>query len=77
MVRETKRFKIDLQPMRRKQNTHYSNHLAEYLGQNIKTWASWNRLPITITDTTTAKMVVISKADWYNWQELIKLYRHL
>ena len=68
-----KRFKIELQPMKRKQNIHYSNHVIEYLNQNISFWSHWKRLPITITDNTTGKQLTIS--DCSNWRD--QLYEWL
>lgn len=36
--RTLKRFKIELQPMRKKQNVHYSNHIIDYINFNIRCW---------------------------------------
>lgn len=69
--RELKRFKIDLQPMKSKCNTHYSNHLVNYISFNIKSWANWDRLPITITDTTTNKQLTIHANEWNKWKEIV------
>lgn len=66
-----KRFKIELQPMKRKQNIHYSNHVIEYLNQNIRTWTNWGRLPITITDTTTNRQLTIHANEWIKWKEMV------
>ena len=66
-----KRFKIELQPMKRKQNIHYSNQIINYLNQNMKCWAHWNRLPITITDTTTNKQLTIHANEWIKWKEMV------
>lgn len=66
-----KRFKIELQPMKRKQNIHYSNQIINYLNQNMKCWAYWNRLPITITDTHTKKQITIHNEEWENWRIMI------
>jgi len=69
--RELKRFKIDLQPMKSKCNTHYTNHLVNYISFNIKSWANWDRLPITITDTTTNKQLTIHANEWIKWKEMV------
>ena len=69
--RELKRFKIELQPMMKKQNVHYSNHIINYVSFNIRCWVNWDRLPITITDTQTNKQIKISKSNWTNWKEMI------
>ena len=69
--RTLKRFKIELQPMRKKQNIHYSNHIINYLTFNIKTWANWDRLPITITDTQTNKQLTIHANEWIKWKEML------
>lgn len=69
--RTLKRFKIELQPMRKKQNVHYSNHLVNYISFNIKSWTNWGRLPITITDTTTNKQLTIHANEWIKWKEMV------
>lgn len=69
--RTLKRFKIELQPMKSKCNTHYSNHLVNYISFNIKSWANWGRLPITITDTTTNKQLTIHANEWIKWKEIL------
>lgn len=69
--RTIKRFKIELQPMMKKQNVHYSNHIINYVSFNIRCWVNWDRLPITITDTQTNKKIKISKSNWTNWKEMI------
>lgn len=69
--RELKRFKIELQPMRKKQNVHYSNHIINYVSFNIKCWANWNRLPITITDTQTNKQITIHANECVKWKEMV------
>ncbi len=74
MVKEEKRFKIDLQPMRRKHSPHYSNHLLDYLDSNIRIWYDWGRLPITITDTCSNKQITILNREWYNWREKVNAF---
>ena len=69
--RTLKRFKIELQPMRKKQNVHYSNHIINYVSFNIKCWANWNRLPITITDMQTNKQLTIHANEWIKWKEML------
>lgn len=69
--RTLKRFKIDLQPMKSKCNTHYTNHLVNYISFNIKSWANWDRLPIIITDTTTNKQLTIHANEWIKWKEMV------
>lgn len=69
--RTLKRFKINLQPMKSKCNTHYTNHLVNYISFNIKSWANWDRLPITITDTTTNKQLTIHANEWIKWKEMV------
>lgn len=69
--RTLKRFKIDLQPMKSKCNTHYTNHLVNYISFNIKSWTNWGRLPITITDTTTNKQLTIHANEWIKWKEMV------
>lgn len=69
--RTLKRFKIELQPMRKKQNVHYSNHIIDYINFNIKSWHAWDRLPITITDTTTNKQLTIHANEWIKWKEMV------
>lgn len=66
-----KRFKIELQPMKHKQNIHYSNKLIDYLNQNIRCWANWDRLPITITDTEENKKITINREEWFNWRKIV------
>ena len=66
-----KRFKIELQPMKRKHNIHYTNQIINYLNQNIKCWTYWDRLPITITDTHTKKQITIHNEEWENWRKII------
>ena len=69
--RTLKRFKIELQPMRKKQNIHYSNHIIDYVAFNIKCWRNWDRLPITITDTQTNKQLTIHANEWIKWKEML------
>lgn len=69
--RTLKRFKIDLQPMKSKCNTHYTNHLVNYISFNIKSWTNWGRLPITITDTTTNRQLTIHANEWDKWKEMV------
>ena len=66
-----KRFKIELQFMKGKQNIHYSNRIVDYLYQNIKCWANWDRLPITITDNNTGKQLTIHANEWPQWREML------
>ena len=69
--RTLKRFKIELQPMKSKCNTHYSNHLINYISFNIKSWTNWGRLPITITDSNTNKQLTIHANEWDKWKEMV------
>ena len=73
--RTLRRFKIDLQPTNHKCSTHYTNHLVNYISFNIKSWTTWGRLPITITDTQTNKQLTIHANDWIGWKE--KIYEWL
>lgn len=75
--RYNKRFRIDLQPMWRKLNTHYTEHLMDYLSFNIRTWHEWDRLPITITDKETHRRLIINNENWYEWRKLIKEWLNL
>lgn len=69
--RYNKRFRIDLQPQRHKCQTHFTEHLLDYMSFNIRTWQNWGRLPITITDKKTNKSLIINNENWYKWRDLL------
>ena len=71
-MQKYKAYRIDLQPMRGKQRTHYTDHLLDYLKANMRVFASWNRLPIVITEVATGREIIIGLNSWWKWKENVK-----